>query len=91
VVRGSGYMIVVMVEFILIASASFAAPTSPILLYSNLIDERGERRNRERGEKRKGGQGQWLLDIGDGGVHHDRLGQLRRSDITNIIILQPDR
>jgi hypothetical protein len=46
-VRGSGYPILVMVEFILIASASFAAPTSPILFSPNLIDER------ERGEKRK--------------------------------------
>jgi hypothetical protein len=30
VVRGSGYQRVVMVEFILIASASFSAPTGPI-------------------------------------------------------------
>jgi hypothetical protein len=26
---------------------------------------------RERGEKRKGGQGLWLRDLGDGGVHLD--------------------
>jgi hypothetical protein len=32
VVRGSGYEIVVMVEFILIASASFSAPTGPIII-----------------------------------------------------------
>jgi hypothetical protein len=40
VVRGCGYPIKVMVEFILIASASFSAPTGPILLSPNLIDER---------------------------------------------------
>jgi hypothetical protein len=44
VVRGSGDQIVVMVEFILIASASFSAPTSPILLPANLIDERERER-----------------------------------------------
>jgi hypothetical protein len=45
-VRGSGYSIVVMVEFILIASASFSTPTGPILLPPNLIDERERERER---------------------------------------------
>jgi hypothetical protein len=81
------YPIVVTVLLILRASAILSAPISPILLFHKL---RERERERERHEKRKGGGSHCLLDISNGVVDLESLGDLVGSNGTNIIMSKAD-